>query len=187
MKIGILAVQGAFLEHETALSQLQVPWKEIRCERDLQEHFDGLILPGGESTVQGTLLKELNLFRPLLKLIQNDTPVLATCAGMILLAEQIHGQSSSYFATIPMEVQRNAYGRQLGSFHAIGEYKDLGPVPMTFIRAPYVRKVQKPAAVLSRVNGHIVGVQFRNQIALAFHPELEEDRRIHQAFLNLCR
>ena len=75
MKIGILAVQGAFLEQEAVLNQLQIPWKEIRCEKDLQDHFDGLILPGGESTVQGKLLKELHLFHPLLAMIQNDLPV----------------------------------------------------------------------------------------------------------------
>ncbi len=186
MKIGILAVQGAFLEQEAVLNQLQIPWKEIRCEKDLQDHFDGLILPGGESTVQGKLLKELHLFHPLLAMIQNDLPVLATCAGMILLSEKIDGQDSPYFKTIPMDVKRNAYGRQLGSFHTIQEYQTIGPVPMTFIRAPYVQNVDNRVSILATVGKHIVAVRYRNQTALSFHPELDKDLRVHQAFLDLC-
>lgn len=92
MKIGILAVQGAFLEQEAVLDQLNVSWKEIRRKKDLDDHFDGLILPGGESTVQGKLLRELHLFHPLLEMIQQDIPVLATCAGMILLSEKSAGK-----------------------------------------------------------------------------------------------
>lgn len=186
MKIGILAVQGAFLEQEAVLDQLNVPWKEIRCEKDLEDHFDGLIFPGGESTVQGKLLKELHLFDPLLAMIQNDLPVLATCAGMILLSEKIDGKPSPYFKTIPMDVKRNAYGRQLGSFHTAAEYKELGCVPMTFIRAPYVSKAADSVSILSVVDSHITAVQYRNQTALSFHPELDPDLRIHQKFLDLC-
>ncbi len=186
MKIGILAVQGAFVEQEAVLKQLHVPWKEIRCLKDLDDHFDGLILPGGESTVQGKLLKELDLFQPLLEMIQHDIPVLATCAGMILLSEKINGQPSAHFKTIPMDVKRNAYGRQLGSFHTTAEYKDLGNVPMTFIRAPYVIKADSRVTILSSVNHHITAVQYRNQTALSFHPELDKDLRIHQDFLGRC-
>lgn len=186
MMIGILAVQGAFAEHEAVLEKLNIPYKEIRQEKDLQRTFDGLIFPGGESTVQGKLLRELHLSAPLHDMIQAGTPVLATCAGMILLAAQIEGQSSSYFATIPMTVRRNAYGRQLGSFHTQAAFGDIGTIPMTFIRAPYVTSVGEGVSVLSTVENHIVAVQYQRQIALAFHPELDPDLRVHQAFLRLC-
>ncbi|NBH14189.1 pyridoxal 5'-phosphate synthase glutaminase subunit PdxT [Lachnospiraceae bacterium] len=186
MKIGILAVQGAFSEQETVLEQLHIPYQEIRCEKDLQERFDGLIFPGGESTVQGKLLRELNLFHPLLHMIQNDIPVLATCAGMILLAQKIDGQNAPYFKTIPMDVKRNAYGRQLGSFRTAAKYKNLGEVPMTFIRAPYVLSAGPGVSILSQTGQHITAVQYRRQTALAFHPELDKDLRIHQNFLEMC-
>ncbi|MCI9082667.1 MAG: pyridoxal 5'-phosphate synthase glutaminase subunit PdxT [Lachnospiraceae bacterium] len=187
MKIGILAVQGAFLEQEAVLDQLNVSWKEIRRKKDLDDHFDGLILPGGESTVQGKLLRELHLFHPLLEMIQQDIPVLATCAGMILLSEKIGGQTSPHLKTIPMNVMRNAYGRQLASFHTTAEYRGLGKVPMTFIRAPYVSGAAEGVKILSTVDHHIVAVQYRNQTALSFHPELDQDLRIHQDFLGRCR
>ena len=112
-------------------------------------------------------------------------PVLATCAGMILLASDIAGQEESYFGTLPMTVRRNAYGRQLGSFHTEAEFKDLGLVPMSFIRAPYVESVSDGVEILSVVDDHIVGVRYGNQIAIAFHPELDSDRKIHQMFLDM--
>lgn len=183
--IGILSVQGAFSEHENILKRLDVPYKEIRQRSDLKSSFDGLILPGGESTVQGKLLHELKLFEPILNMIQGEIPVLATCAGMILLAEKIEGQKSAYFATIPMTVRRNAYGRQLGSFHTNHVYGTLGTVPMTFIRAPYAVSAGDGVSVLSTLDDNIVAVQYQKQIALAFHPELDSDLRIHQSFLAL--
>ena len=121
MKIGVLALQGAFAEHEKILEQLGAECIELRQDRDLSEPYDALVLPGGESTVQGKLLKELGMFDTIKSQIQNGMPVLATCAGAILLAEtidgQIKGQPEQYFGTIPMCIRRNAYGRQLGSFH----------------------------------------------------------------------
>ena len=121
MKIGVLALQGAFAEHEKVLEQLGAKCIELRQARDLGESYDALVLPGGESTVQGKLLKELGMFDIMKSQIENGMPVLATCAGAILLAEkidgQIKGQPEQYFGTIPMCIRRNAYGRQLGSFH----------------------------------------------------------------------
>ena len=121
MKIGVLALQGAFAEHEKVLEQLGAECIELRQARDLSEPYDALVLPGGESTVQGKLLKELGMFDTMKSQIENGMPVLATCAGAILLAEtidgQIKGQPEQYFGTIPMCIRRNAYGRQLGSFH----------------------------------------------------------------------
>lgn len=187
MKIAVLALQGAFIEHEKKLEQLGATCIELRQKSDLDQDFDGLVLPGGESTVQGKLLKELEMFDDLQKRIQDGLPTLATCAGLILLADRIVNQDQTYFSTIPMTVKRNAYGRQLGSFHTIEEMKGLGKVPMTFIRAPYIENVQEGVDILSEVNDHIIAVQYKNQLALAFHPELDENHSIHQYFINMIK
>ena len=185
MKIGILAVQGAFAEHKSKLEKLGARCVELRKKEDLDGDFDGLVLPGGESTVQGKLLRELEMFEPLKEKIQAGMPVLATCAGVILLADHLSNDGHVYFGTMPVTVKRNAYGRQLGSFHTEAEFKDLGLVPMSFIRAPYVESVSDGVEVLSVVDDHIVGVRYGNQIAIAFHPELDSDRKIHQMFLDM--
>lgn len=187
MKIAVLALQGAFIEHEKKLEQLGATCIELKQKSDLDQDFDGLVLPGGESTVQGKLLKELEMFDDLQKRIQDGLPTLATCAGLILLADRIVNQDQTYFSTIPMTVKRNAYGRQLGSFHTIEEMKGLGKVPMTFIRAPYIESVQEGVDILSEVNDHIIAVQYKNQLALAFHPELDENHSIHQYFINMIK
>lgn len=184
MKIGVLAVQGAFIEHEKVLARLGVQSVELRQQSDIDDSLDGLILPGGESTVQGKLIKELGMFRPLCEMISAGVPTLATCAGMILLAEKIEGQSETYFGTLPVTVKRNAYGRQLGSFHTEGEFKPIGTVPMTFIRAPYVTEVSPGVEVTAEVGGKIVGVKYKNQIAVSFHPELDDDTEIHKLLIN---
>lgn len=189
--VAVLAVQGAFIEHERKLEHLGARCIELRCVEDLNQPFDGLVLPGGESTVQGKLIRELGMEEPLRQLIQNGMPVLATCAGMILLAEHIESEDTQWLGTIPMTVRRNAYGRQLGSFHHEGEIADLSPepftAPFTFIRAPFVTEAASDVKVLATVNDAIVAVRFGNQIALAFHPELDDSNRIHQAFLDLVQ
>lgn len=184
MTIAVLALQGAFAEHEKVLDRLGVSHIELRQAGDLKKPFDALILPGGESTVQSKLLKELDMFEPLKKRIENGMPVLATCAGLILLASEIEGQDSCHFGTIPMCVRRNAYGRQLGSFHTEAELKGIGEVPMTFIRAPYVAEASPEVDVLATVDDKIVAVKYGNQFALSFHPELDSDYRIHKAFVD---
>ena len=186
-KIGVLAVQGAFIEHEKMLASLGAESFEIRALKDLEQDFDGLILPGGESTVQGKLLKELSLFEPLQAKIKEGLPVLGTCAGLILLAEKLSNDEHVYFGTLPVKVQRNAYGRQLGSFQTIGEVKGVGKVPMTFIRAPYIEEVYEGAEILAEVEGHIVGAQKGNQIGLSFHPEVTDCTLLHEYFLKLCK
>ena len=187
MTIGVLALQGAFLEHEQVLDRLQIPYIELRQARDLDKTFDGLILPGGESTVQGKLLRELSMYESLKERITSGMPVLATCAGMILLASSIEQESSRHFATIPMCVRRNAYGRQLGSFHTSGSVKGIGTVPMTFIRAPYVSEVSDGVEILATIDEKTVGVRYGRQLAFAFHPELDDDLRIHQSFIDLIQ
>lgn len=184
MIVGVLAVQGAFAEHEKILAELGVDYIELRSENDARQEFDGLILPGGESTTQGKLLRELNMFEPLQKKISEGLPVLGTCAGLILLAEQLSNDSARHFGTLPVTVRRNAYGRQLGSFYTEEEFGDLGKVPMTFIRAPYIESVREGVEILAEVNQNIVGVRYKNQMGLSFHPELNENRKIHQMFLD---
>ena len=190
MTIAVLALQGAFIEHEHRIQELGVDTIELRKADDLNKEFDGIILPGGESTVQGKLLHDLGMFEPLKKKIQSGLPVLATCAGMILLASEIDGQEETYFGSIPMTVKRNAYGRQLGSFHTTAEAAGIGKIPMTFIRAPYVESVHEDAdgekpEILSVVQDRIVGVKYKNQMAFAFHPELDGDVRVHERFLGM--
>lgn len=187
MTIGILAVQGAFIEHAKVLEKLGVSSIELRKASDLENHIDGLILPGGESTVQGKLLRELGMYDILKEKIEKGLPVLATCAGMILLASQIDNDTTSHFCTIPMTVKRNAYGRQLGSFHTTRTVKNIGEVPMTFIRAPYVSETTDAVETLAVVDGKTVGVKYKNQMAFAFHPELDDDLQIHKAFIELIK
>ena len=187
MKIAVLAVQGAFIEHEKALERLGVETAELRKAEDLEQDFDGLVLPGGESTVQSRLLKELSMFETLKKKIEEGLPVLATCAGLILLAQNISNDENRCFATLPVTVKRNAYGRQLGSFYYEGEIKEIGTFPMEFIRAPYIESVEKNVEILAQVEEKIVGVAYKNQLAFSFHPELTGNDRIHDKFIELIK
>mgnify|MGYP003167087536 CR=1 FL=1 len=183
MKIGILAVQGAFAEHEQMLEQLGAEYIELRKCEDVRQSYDGLILPGGESTVQGKLMRELDMFDTIQSQIKNGMPVLATCAGAILLAQQLSNDAATHLATLPAVVRRNAYGRQLGSFSVDEQIEGIGTFPMRFIRAPYIEKVLDDTKVLAKVDGNIVMVENKNQLAMSFHPELTSDTRIHEMFL----
>ena len=131
-KVGILALQGAFIEHKKILESLGAECVEIRQKKDLKD-LAGIVLPGGESTVQGQLLHELDLFTPVQEKILSGLPVLATCAGLILLAQSIEGSSEKHLGTLPVTVRRNAYGRQLGSFAGAYPMKGYGQFPMVFI------------------------------------------------------
>lgn len=183
MKIAVLALQGAFIEHEKMLDKLGVSSFEIRQRSDLDKSFDGLILPGGESTVMGKLLNELNIFDELKKRIATGLPVLATCAGLILLASKIENDKRSYFKTLDVTVKRNAFGRQLGSFHTEEHMQGIGMVPMTFIRAPIITDTGPKVEILATVRDKIVAVKEGMQLALAFHPELDDSLLIHDSFI----
>lgn len=245
--VAVLAVQGAFIEHERKLERLGAHCIELRQAGDLRKPFDALVLPGGESTVQGKLLAELDMMEPLRQRIEDGMPVLATCAGLILLAQHVTQGAPSkqaasgsettpdpaapddtlpseratsrrttspeqaapndapsadqseprstkrasanpggpYLATLPITVRRNAYGRQLASFRTEGELAGIGRAPLTFIRAPFVEHAAPNVEVLARIDGNIVAVRYKNQLALAFHPELDEPNTVHQAFLNM--
>lgn len=187
MRIAVLAVQGAFIEHEKMLTSLGAECFEIRQKKDLEQDFDGLVLPGGESTVQGKLLQELDLFASLKEKIEQGMPVLGTCAGLILLANKLSNDDHVYLGTLPVTVRRNAYGRQLGSFYTEQKMKGVGQIPMTFIRAPYIENVREDVEVLAEVNGEIVGVRYSNQVGISFHPEVTENTAVHEYFLKLVR
>lgn len=187
MKIGILAVQGAFVEHKAMLDRLDIESFEIRQKKDCLQHFDGLILPGGESTVIGKLLRELDLFPTLKEKIRSGLPVLGTCAGLILLAKELSDSETPHFGTLPAKVKRNAYGRQLGSFQTTCTYKGIGEIPFVFIRAPYIVSTDPDTEILATVDNHIVAVRYQNQIGVSFHPELTDCTKVHEHFISLVQ
>ncbi len=185
MRIGVMAVQGAFVEHETMLEALGASVFEIRKAADMVGDFDGLVIPGGESTVMGRLVRELGIYEILKEKIESGLPVFGTCAGLIMLAEKIENDSRRHFATMEICAVRNAYGRQLGSFETIGNFGGLGEVPMKFIRAPYIKKVSENVEVLSVCDDRIVAARQGNQLVTAFHPELSDSKLIHSYFLKM--
>lgn len=189
MEIGILALQGAFVEHEKVLGKLGVESVELRNLEDFQQYrssLSGLILPGGESTTMGKLLRDQDMLLPIREAIQSGLPVFGTCAGLILLAKQITSQEESHLATMDIVVERNAYGRQLGSFYTEADCKGVGKIPMTFIRGPIISSVGEDVEVLAIVNNQIVAAQEKNMLVTSFHPELTDDVRLHQYFMNMC-
>ena len=184
MVVAILALQGAFLEHGQMLDKLGVAHFEIRQAKDLEKHFDALILPGGESTVMRKLMKECGLYEPILEKINAGLPVYGTCAGLILLAKEVDGGEPA-IGTMDIVAKRNAYGRQLGSFYTESEFKGIGKVPMTFIRAPYIEASGEGTEILAKVDGKIVAARQKNQLVTAFHPELNDDTSVHEYFLSM--
>ncbi|GHT54868.1 pyridoxal 5'-phosphate synthase subunit PdxT [Bacteroidia bacterium] len=177
LKIGVLALQGGFAEHIRSLQSIGAETFEIRKRHDLNQPMDGLVIPGGESTVISKLLDDLDLFVPLKEKIDAGLPVFGTCAGLILLANR--------FRAIDIVVKRNAYGRQLGSFSVEAEMKGIGRIPMIFIRAPYIESAGKKVEILSVVDGHIVAARQKNILVTSFHPELTSDTRIHNYFTEM--
>lgn len=184
MRIGVLALQGGFIEHIRMIRSLGADAFEIRKKANLNTTMDGLILPGGESTTMGKLLQDLDMYDTLKEQIGNGLPTFGTCAGMILLARKIVGTETAYFEGIDIEVRRNAYGRQLGSFFAEGDFKGIGTIPMTFIRAPYIESAGTGVEILSEVDLHIVAARQKNILVTSYHPELTSDNRVHRYFLD---
>lgn len=190
MKIGILALQGAFAEHAKVLDKLGVSSVQIRNLDDFQQHqsdLAGLILPGGESTTMGKLLRDQQMLIPIREAILSGLPVFGTCAGLILLAKEIISQEESHLATMDIVVERNAYGRQLGSFYTEAECKGVGQIPMTFIRGPIISSLGEGVEILATVDDQIVAAQEENMLVTSFHPELTDDVGLHQYFINMCK
>ena len=190
MKIGILALQGAFEEHAKVLEKLGVVSVEIRNLDDFQQHqsdLSGLIMPGGESTTMGKLLRDQQMLIPIREAILSGLPVFGTCAGLILLAREITSQEESHLRTMDIVVERNAYGRQLGSFYTEAECKGVGKIPMIFIRGPIISSLGEDVEILASVDDQIVAAQEKNMLVTSFHPELTDDVRLHQYFIKMCK
>ena len=187
IKIGVLSLQGAFKEHIDSLSKLDVECIEVRNQQDL-ENIDGLILPGGESTTIGKLLISLGMKDIIIKKIKSNLPVWGTCAGMILLAKKINGENS-HLGVIDIDVVRNGYGRQLGSFLEKTKVKwlDNKELDLVFIRAPYIERVGENVEVLLELNGKIVAAKEKNIFVTSFHPELTDSTKFHEYFINMIK
>ena len=187
MKIAILALQGAFAEHEHMFRSLGAETLLIRSLNDFQLQskkppssgggWRGAVIPGGESTAMMRIMKDEGLFEPIRKAILDGLPVFGTCAGLIML-------DRNHLDVMDITAKRNAYGRQLGSFNCEDEFKSIGKVPMTFIRAPYIEEAGPDVEILAQVNGKAVAARQGNMLVTAFHPELTEDTRIHEFFLS---
>lgn len=187
MLVGVLALQGAFKEHGTMMEKCGCRVIEVRKEKHL-EGIEGLIIPGGESTTIGKLLKDWELFQPIKDKIDAGMPVFGTCAGMILLAKKIIGHNEQpHLGTMDVTVVRNAYGRQVESFEMDLRIPALGENPFRgiFIRAPYVISVEPHVEVMAEHDGKIVMVRDGNCLACSFHPELTDDNRIHRYFMKM--
>jgi pyridoxal 5'-phosphate synthase pdxT subunit len=185
LTIGVLALQGAFIEHVQMLRRLGAQAREVRLPADL-EGLDGLIIPGGESTTIGKLLVHYELLEPLRHLVGSGFPIYGTCAGTILLAKDIGGLDQPLLATMDMVVERNAFGRQLQSFETDIRIAGLGDAPFraVFIRAPAIKSAGPGVDVLAKLeNGTIVAARQESLLVSCFHPELTDDDRFHRAFL----
>ena len=182
MKIGVLALQGAFREHVDTLHAIGVEAVEVRLPAHLAD-VDGLIVPGGESTTMRKLIDRWGLREPMLRLADSGAPIFGTCAGMIILAREIDGDEPPIVPILDVTVERNAFGRQLDSFEAELWVPVLGSTPVhgVFIRAPVITRTGADVDVLARLDdGRIVAVRERNVIATAFHPELAGETRFHR-------
>lgn len=183
MTIAILALQGAFAEHQQMLSSMNVESRLIRYLPDWDEYIaspgpHALIIPGGESTAMMRIIKDENLFEPVRKAILEGMPVFGTCAGLIMLDKE-------HLDVMDIMAKRNAYGRQLGSFRTDAAFEGLGTIPMTFIRAPYIETAGAGVDVLSVVDGRIVAARQGNMLVTAFHPELNDDQSVHRLFISM--
>lgn len=185
-RVGVLALQGGVEEHLTVLSQIKnIQPVSVKYIQDFN-NIDGLIIPGGESTTLGKLLNTFNMLKPLKQKINEGLPVWGTCAGMILLAKHIEEDEIKHLGVMDITVKRNAYGRQLGSFETLATIQEVSalPIPLVFIRAPYVSEVQNDVQVLLKLEDKIVACKQRNMLATSFHPELTNNQAFHEYFVS---
>lgn len=187
MKIGVLSLQGGVVEHINHIRKLGSEAVEVKKLEDLKD-IDGLILPGGESTTIGKILRDRSMLNPLREMILSGLPVWGTCAGMILLAKEIENEEHTHIAVMDIKVRRNAYGRQIDSFEtmAIIEEVSTDPIPLVFIRAPYIISSGDNVKIIHKVKGNIVGARQNNIVVTSFHPELTENTEFHRYFLSMC-
>lgn len=187
MRIGVLALQGGVIEHINHLKSLGCETVEVRKPEEL-DNLNGIILPGGESTTIGKLLKRAGIFHKLKSKIENGFPVWGTCAGMILLAKEIENDTVRHMQVMNITVKRNAYGSQINSFLIHKKINEVcnEEIPLIFIRAPYITKVDDNVQILCKVNENIVAVRQTNMLATSFHPELTDNLQFHKYFINMC-
>ena len=187
LRIGVLALQGAFREHVATVARLGAEPREVRQLKDM-DGIDAMIIPGGESTTIGKLLNEWNMLEPLRQRILDGMPVYGSCAGLILLCRNIENSDQPRLGVLDATVRRNAFGRQVDSFESNLNIPELGadPIPAVFIRAPVITGMGPEVKVLAEVNGQAVAVRQNNILATSFHPELTQDPRIHAYFLSFC-
>jgi 5'-phosphate synthase pdxT subunit len=189
IKIGVLALQGAFEEHIACLNCLKVEVSEVRLTEELNG-LNGLIIPGGESTAMARLMRDYGLTAPLRKLIRNGFPVMGTCAGMIVLSHKITDVGAPTLEAMDIRVHRNGFGRQIDSFETDLSIPVIGKKSYhgVFIRAPFIEHVGEGVEVLARLSdGTSVAARQGNMLALSFHPELTNDLRLHAYFLDIVR
>jgi 5'-phosphate synthase pdxT subunit len=189
MKIGVLASQGAFIEHITALEKLDIEALPVRLPGELKG-VDGLILPGGESTTISKLMNAYDLMQKVAALAREGIPLFGTCAGMIMMAKKISGNTMTSLGLMDITVKRNAFGRQVDSFETELEVPALGKAPFhaVFIRAPIIEQCEKDVDVLAKLkNNTIVAARQGKLLVTAFHPELTNDLRFHRYFLDIVR
>ncbi|MCK6255089.1 pyridoxal 5'-phosphate synthase glutaminase subunit PdxT [Fictibacillus sp. KIGAM418] len=185
IKIGVLALQGAVREHIKALQESGAEAVSVKRIEELND-LDGLVIPGGESTAMRRLIDKYNFLEPLKEFAQ-EKPVFGTCAGLILMAKRIQGQDHAHLELIDMTVERNAFGRQVDSFEADLHIEGVGEdVNGVFIRAPYIVEVGEEVEVLSVHNDRIVAAKQGHFLCAAFHPELTDDYRLHQFFVEMA-
>ncbi|MCT4566656.1 MAG: pyridoxal 5'-phosphate synthase glutaminase subunit PdxT [Maledivibacter sp.] len=188
MVIGVLALQGAFREHMNCLKRIGIQGRLIKSNRDLEE-IEGIILPGGESTAMGKMLVDFDMKDNLSNKIRNGLPAWGTCAGMILLAKEIHGEEEAHLRVMDINVKRNAYGRQLGSFSTkkLIPMISHNPIELVFIRAPYINRAGKDVDILCKIDENIVAARQKNILATSFHPELTEGETFHRYFVDMIK
>jgi len=186
MKIGVLALQGAFREHARMFGELGVDTELVKLPKHL-DGVDGIVIPGGESTTMGKLLRENKLLEPVQELGRSGTPMFGTCAGMIVLAKHIQGAEEPHLALMDIDVNRNSFGRQRDSFEADLDIPAIGaaPFPAVFIRAPHVTSIGSGVEVLAKYEDRVVAAREGHYLALSFHPELTDDNRLHAYFVDM--
>ncbi len=185
-KVGILALQGAVSEHLNVLKQFDDVMVTLVKTREQLDEVQALIIPGGESTTMGRLLRDFELLEPLKKRIEEGMPTFGTCAGLILMAKTIEDETS-HLGVMDIVVRRNAYGRQVDSFSDSVRIEAISdaPIPLVFIRAPYVTATSEDVEILLKLENHIVACRQKNMLVTSFHPELTTDTAVHRYFLEM--
>lgn len=188
MKIGVLSLQGGVIEHIKSINALGFDAVEVKTLKDIED-INGLILPGGESTAIGKILRETGMLPKLREKILLGLPVWGTCAGMILLAQEIENDDITHISVMNIKVRRNAYGRQINSFSTEDVIKSVSdnPIPLVFIRAPFIVSVGDDVEVLHKLKENIVAAKQNNILVTSFHPELTENLQFHKYFISMCQ